>query len=203
MQTDRIAVTSRQDAADEANVEDRSGMGPTPDPASIAAREAAFRQLTQGLLEDSYRLANVILGQPAESRDAVHDAYLRAWRKWPTLRDQSRFEPWFKRIVVNTCRNRLRDGAKRKGPDLDGQVGPIAPDPAARADDRVLVEQALAGLKPDDRVVLALRYYRDLKLDDIAELLDIPTGTVKSRLNKAHGRLRQAIERSQERGQER
>ena len=202
MQTDHSAV-SRQRTARRAPAEEDDGLGSTPDPQSAAAREVAFRQLAQGLLEESYKLANVILGQPAESRDAVHDAYIRAWQKWPTLRDQTRFGPWFKRIVVNTCKNRLRDGAKRQGPDIEAHVGPVAPDPAGRSDDRIVVEQALASLKPDDRVVLALRYYRDLKLGDIAELLDIPTGTVKSRLNKAHDRLRRAIDESQDRGQQR
>lgn len=202
MQTDRSAL-SRQRPAREATVQEEDGLGSTPDPRSAAARETAFRQLAQGLLEDSYKLANVILGRPSESRDAVHDAYIRAWQKWPTLRDQSRFEPWFKRIVVNTCKNRLRDGAKRQGPDIEAHLGPVAPDPAGRSDDRIVVEQALARLRPDDRVVLALRYYRDLKLGDIAELLDIPTGTVKSRLNKAHDRLRRAIDESDERGHQR
>jgi len=156
-------------------------------------RADAFREIAEIHLRDAYRLAGAILGDPTQARDAVHDAFIAGWKKWPSLRDQGRFEWWFKRIVVNTCRNRLRDGAKRCGPDIDTQIGPIAPDPAGRSDDRIVVEQALASLKPDERVVLALRYYKDLKLADIAELLDIPTGTVKSRLNKAHDRLRDAV----------
>ena len=54
-------------------------------------------------------------------------------------------------------------------------------------------EAALARLKPDDRVVLALRYYRDLRIDDIASLLDIPSGTATSRLRAAHQRLREIL----------
>ena len=64
----------------------------------------------------------------------------------------------------------------------------------------MVIEQAMAVLKPDDQIVLALRYYRDLRLAEIAEVLEIPAGTVKSRLNHAHSRLRAAIERRQQGG---
>jgi RNA polymerase sigma-70 factor (ECF subfamily) len=160
-------------------------------------REAAFKRLAEDHLEESYRLANAILGDPSESRDAVHDAFVRGWQQFPTLRDSSRFEWWFKRIVVNTCRNRLRDARQRRASDIATQTAIATPDHASRSHDRVLLEQAIAGLTPDDRIVLALRYYHDLKLDRVAELLDVPTGTVKSRLSKAHQRLRAEMERQQ------
>jgi RNA polymerase sigma-70 factor (ECF subfamily) len=159
-------------------------------------REAAFRRLAEHHIESSYRLANAILGDAAESRDAVHDAFITAWQRWPSLRDPAKFEWWFKRIVVNTCRNRLRDRSVRRAGDITAETVTAGPDALGRSHDRIVIEQALAGLKPDDRVVLALRYYHDLKLDDIATLLDVPTGTVKSRLNHAHARLRAAIERT-------
>ena len=63
--------------------------------------------------------------------------------------------------------------------------------------DRDLVVTALTRLKPDDRIVLALRYYRDLKIDDIAKVLGIPPGTATSRLRNAHQRLRAALETSE------
>jgi RNA polymerase sigma-70 factor (ECF subfamily) len=96
--------------------------------------------------------------------------------------------------VVNTCRNRLRDAKQRRAGDIATATAIASPDHAAHSHDRILVEQALAQLKPDDRIVLALRYYHALTLDQVAELLDIPTGTVKSRLHKAHARLRSSIE---------
>jgi RNA polymerase sigma-70 factor (ECF subfamily) len=167
-------------------------LGPT----AGVEREAAFRRLAERHIESSYRLANAILDDAADSRDAVHDAFITAWQRWPSLRDPEKFEWWFKRIVVNTCRNRLRDRSLRRAGDISAETMIAGPDDLGRSTERVLVEQALAGLKPDDRVVLALRYFHDLKLDDIATLLDVPTGTVKSRLNHAHARLRGAIERS-------
>lgn len=167
--------------------------------AADQARAEAFRRVAEGHLLDAYKLAGAILGDPTESRDAVHDAFIAAWQQWPSLRDQSKFQAWFKRIVVNECRDRLRRSSRRRAEDVDEQVGLRAPDTSGQMHDRLLIEAAIRDLKTDDRIVLALRYYRDLRVDDIATLLDIPTGTVKSRLNHAHARLRAVIERSQPR----
>jgi RNA polymerase sigma-70 factor (ECF subfamily) len=177
-------------------VRDSVAAGQNVGPTAQVEREAAFRRLAERHIESSYRLANAILDDAADSRDAVHDAFITAWQRWPSLRDHARFEWWFKRIVVNTCRNRLRHRSMRRAGDIAAETMIAGPDALGRSHDRIVIEQALAGLKPDDRVVLALRYFHDLKLDDIAALLDIPTGTVKSRLNHAHARLRSAIERS-------
>lgn len=161
-----------------------------------APRSSAFRQLSERHLDRSYRLANIILRDPSEAEDAVHDAFVTAWRKWDSLRDLERFEAWFRRIVVNTCRDRLRRRARVAVLDLAEHRSLAAPDHATSVDDRVLLEQALRSLKPDDQILIVLRYDRDLRLDDIAALLDIPMGTVKRRLHDAHGRLRRALERS-------
>jgi len=164
---------------------------------TVAERADAFRRLADGQLEDSYRLASAILGDPTEARDVVHDAAITAWQRWPSLRDPAKFEGWFKRIVVNTCRDRLRRASRRRTTDLDAQTVASTPDASRVVHDKLQIEQGLARLKPDDRIVLALRYYRDLKVEDIAKVLDIPAGTVKSRLNHAHARLRTAIEQAQ------
>lgn len=163
--------------------------------AGETARAIAFRSLARQHLDASYRLANAILGQPAEAEDAVHDAFITAWRKWESLRDPAKFDAWFKRIVVNTCRDRLRRRTRTTASDIAAHGSLATPDHAGAANDRVLLEQALRQLKPDDQVLIVLRYDRDLKLGDIAELLRIPTGTVKRRLNTAHQRLRSVMER--------
>jgi RNA polymerase sigma-70 factor (ECF subfamily) len=82
--------------------------------------------------------------------------------------------------------------------DVDNEADLQASDALADIEEHIRVEQALARLKPDDQILLALRYYRDLQLDDIAELLGVPTGTVKSRLNAAHGKLRSTLGRPEE-----
>jgi RNA polymerase sigma-70 factor (ECF subfamily) len=160
-----------------------------------SARAIAFRSLARQHLDASYRLANAILGNPAEAEDAVHDAFITAWRKWEDLRDPAKFDAWFKRIVVNTCRDRLRRRTRTATSDISEQGSLATPDHSVAVTDRVLLEQALSHLKPDDQVLIVLRYDHDLKLGDIAELLGIPTGTVKRRLNTAHKRLRSVMER--------
>jgi len=164
------------------------------------ARRVAFRRLAEAHLEECYRLANAILGDPTEARDAVHAAFLRAWQRFSTVRDPARFEWWFKSIVVNICRNRLRHARRHRAGDIADHPTLPVPDHAARSHDRVLVEQALARLEPDDRVILALRFYRDLTVEQIAVLLDVPAGTVKSRLNRALERLRGVVALAQVEG---
>jgi RNA polymerase sigma-70 factor (ECF subfamily) len=163
-------------------------------------RANAFRRVAENSLPDAYRLAGAILRDPAEAEDAVQDAFVKAWLKWSTLRDQSKFEPWFKRIVVNVCRERLRRGARRPSANLAASAGISAPDPSLDVHDRLLLEQSLTQLQPDDRVILALRYYQDLKVDDMAVILGLRAGTVKSRLHRALTRLRAVIESSQRDG---
>ena len=75
------------------------------EPTSERAR--AFLRLADDHLDTAYRLARHILRDPTEAQDATHDAFEQAWRKWSTLRDPARFEHWFDRILVNTCRDRL------------------------------------------------------------------------------------------------
>ena len=164
---------------------------------STAARADAFRRLADVHLDDAYRLASAILGSSSEARDAVHDAFIAAWQAWPSLREPDRFEPWFRRIVVNACRDRLRSSSRRQSILLGSTPQPPTPDPAAGVHDRLLVEAGLARLKPDERIVLALRYYHDLKVEDIAAILGIPAGTVKSRLHHAHARLRVVVDGAQ------
>ena len=161
---------------------------------AIAADKAArFQRLAAENLDANYRLARVILGDRTEAEDAVHDAFVTAWRKWASLRDPGRFQPWFQRIVVNTCRNRLRKASSRRERTIDAGTPPAAPDAYRAIDEREQMSQAFAQLDPDHRIVLTLRYYRDLTVDDIASLLGVRSGTVKSRLHRAQNRMREIL----------
>jgi len=157
-------------------------------------RSAAFLRLADEHLDASYRLARAILRDPAEAQDATHDAFVQAWAKWSTLRDPARFGQWFDRILVNACRDRLRRRSRRQTTDISTEVALAIGDPIGQAHDRDLIGSALATLPPDHRIVVALRYYRDLTIDEIAGRLDIPAGTVQSRLHYALKRLRDLLE---------
>jgi RNA polymerase sigma-70 factor, ECF subfamily len=162
-------------------------------------RAQAFLRLADEHLDAAYRLARAILHDSTDAQDATHDAFEQAWRKWSTLRDPARFEPWFDRILVNTCRDRLRSG-RREPLDISGEVAIASGDPYGQAQDRDLLAKAIAALSPEHRVVVALRYYRDLPVDDIAGRLDIPAGTVQSRLHYALKRLHAALDAVDEEG---
>ena len=158
-----------------------------------SARAAAFTVLADQHLDASYRLAHAIVGDRAEAEDATHDALVQAWRQWPSLRDHSRFEAWFHRILVNTCRNRLRSRNRWRTQDLSSDLDVASGDAIGQSDDRQQMGTALARLSPDHRSVLALRYYLDLPIDEIASRLGIPVGTVNSRLHYALKELRSAL----------
>jgi len=162
-------------------------------------RAAAFNCLADEHLDRAYRLARAILREPAEAEDATHDAFIQAWRKWDTLRDPARFEPWFDRILVNTCRDRLR-APGRQATDISAEVALSTGDHAGRTEGRAVLGSAIAGLSSDHQVVVALRFYRDLTIDDIAARLGIPTGTVQSRLHYALKRLHEAIDGGDSKG---
>ncbi|MEX0630281.1 MAG: RNA polymerase sigma factor [Chloroflexota bacterium] len=161
---------------------------------SEASREQAFLTLADAHLDASYRLAAAILGDRSEAEDATQDALVVAWRRWSQLRDPSRFEAWFHRILVNTCRDRLRQTVRRRSVDLSGELaGPS--DPTAELDDHDQIGRALARLSPDHRIVVTLRYSLDLPIDEIARRLGIPAGTVSSRLHNALRQMRTGVDR--------
>jgi RNA polymerase sigma-70 factor (ECF subfamily) len=163
-------------------------------------RRSAFGRLADEHLDASYRLARAILRDPAEAQDATHDAFVQAWRKWSTLRDPDRFEQWFDRILVNTCRNRLQRASRWQAKDISAEVVAVAGDPFSQTNDRDALGSAMANLSADHRIVVALRYYRDLPVDAIASRLDIPAGTVQSRLHYALKRLHAAMDTADLRG---
>lgn len=157
------------------------------------ARADAFRQLADRHLESSYRLALVIMGQPADAQDATQEAFILAWRKWGTLRDPAKFEYWFDRILVNTCRSRLRSASRWQTRDLSDDLPLTARESYGEVIEREVLFQAMRRLSPDHRVVVALRFYRDLTVEEIAQRTGARPGTVKSRLHHALRQLRELI----------
>lgn len=103
-------------------------------PRVIDLRADAFRRLVDQHLDGAYRLAGVILNDRIEAEDAVHEAAVAAWRGFADLRDPARFDAWFRRILVNECRDRLRDRAKTRRDTAnaaDGGAGLGSCSPAA------------------------------------------------------------------------
>ncbi len=157
-------------------------------------RAAAFARLADGHLARGYRLASVILGSETEAQDAVQDAAVMAWRHFGDLRSGARFDAWFDRILVNGCRDRLRKRGRVRLIDLAGMQEQAGPDGTGGLAERDALRRALAGLPPDQRLVVVLRFYGDLSLDEIAERTGERLGTVKSRLHYALEALRAAYD---------
>ena len=168
----------------------------------VSRRDAAFLLLANEQLDRAYRLARAILHDGVDAQDATHDAFVQAWRKWDSLRDPERFEQWFDRILINTCRNRLRS-SRWHATDISPAMTLVTGDQVSGAEDRQLIAAAIASLSPDHRIVVALRFYRDLTVPDIAARLGVPVGTVQSRLHYALKRLHAAIAPADEQGTDR
>jgi RNA polymerase sigma-70 factor (ECF subfamily) len=150
-------------------------------------------------LDRSFSLARAILLDDGEAEDAVQDACLIAWQRAAALRDPDRFGAWFGRILVNGCRDRLRHRQRQRvraiALQADWREDADGIDPAASTgrSDRDL-DAAFDRLDSDHRIVVLLRFWQDLSLDEIADRLDIPVGTVKSRLHYALRTLRTDLE---------
>ncbi len=159
-------------------------------------REAEFARLVDGGLDHSYHVARLILRNDADAEDAVQDSVMTAWRQWRQLRDYTRFDAWFGRIVVNRCRDRLRRAERTRNVDLSPSLAAGSGD-FERADRRMDMAAAFERLNADQRIAVVLRYWADLTVDDIGKRLGIPPGTVKSRLHHALGRLREELNRAE------
>lgn len=157
----------------------------------VTDRVAAFAALTDRHLDAAYRLAAVILGDAFEAEDAVHDAALTAWRSFGQLREPARFDAWFTRILVNQCRDRLR--ARRRRPVVRSIPDRAGTDAASLVGERDEVAHSLRVLEPDELIVIVLRFWQDLTIDQIADRLGVPSGTVKSRLHHALRRVQAAL----------
>jgi RNA polymerase sigma-70 factor (ECF subfamily) len=174
------------------SMDERVGTAPPAERVGID-RAAAFHRLADLHLDRCYRLAAVVLGNGSEAQDAVHDAFVTAWRRYDSLRDPACLEAWFDRIVVNTCRDRMRHGRRQQARDFSDRGDVAQADATAGLADADVVRCALSRLDPDDQIVLALRYYRDLKVADVAQAMAIHPRAATSRLHRALARLRRSL----------
>lgn len=156
----------------------------------VETAEAMFVRLRQRGLDRCYSLAGYLLGNAAEAEDATQDAMARAWAARRSLRDSDAFEAWLDRIVVNTCMDRMRRRKVVRFVEVDEGQGIPGRDQFHDLLTRVEVGRALDVLTPEQRVVVVLRFWRDLQVDEIARRLGCPEGTVKSRLHSAIEALR-------------
>jgi RNA polymerase sigma-70 factor (ECF subfamily) len=164
-----------------------------------AGETDAFEELVRRTRRDGYRLARRILRRHEDADDALQDAYVKAFRALDRFDAGRPFGPWFLTIVARTALSALRQGKRRAAASLDDPApeggAPLAEriadpgqDPAVM-EERLLVARAFESLSDEHRAVLALRVDADLPYADIAASLEIPIGTVMSRLARAREAL--------------
>jgi RNA polymerase sigma-70 factor (ECF subfamily) len=161
---------------------------------------SALRELVTRWNPRLWRHARHLIGQTDGAADALQDAWLAIVRGLPRLRDPAVFRSWAYRIVSRRCADWIRSKQRDRGiTDAAGTdpVQPSAPVPDAETngDDVTALRQAIRELSVHHRLVLRLHYLDGLSVNEIAAALDIPPGTVKSRLHHARNTLRDALER--------
>jgi RNA polymerase sigma-70 factor, ECF subfamily len=169
----------------------------------------AFNQLVTRWERPIYALAYRTLGREEDARDVVQEAFLRAYRGLRGFKGEAKFSSWLYRITLNLCRDWIR--RERRAPLV--QV-PEGVDPVDLADERVApqesveelvarremsdaVAKAMAELPEEQRTAIMLKEYHGLTFQEIADMLDCPLSTVKTRLYQGLSVLRRRLERRQ------
>lgn len=155
----------------------------------------SYEKLARASADRMYAIAYQISRDADSADDAVQEALVAMWRDIPSLRDASRFEGWTYRLVVRACLQDLRQRRRANVRPLTVEDDrPGTHDMASESATRDQIERGLAALTPEHRAVVALRHLTGLRIDEIAEVLGIPRGTVASRLHHATSALRAAID---------
>ena len=195
----------------------RMGAENDPDDAALVARSqrgdvAAFNCLVERYQESAYGLALRMLGEPETAADVTQDAFLSAFRHIGTFRGAS-FRPWLLRIVSNACYDYWRARARRQTTSLDALVDAEPEDegtgghvPAAMMDEQwdpertalrselvALIQAALLEIPMEQRLALVLSDIQGMSYEEIADVMQTSLGTVKSRISRARGRMRDVL----------
>jgi len=161
----------------------------------------AYAGLVERYQDVAFRIAYVVLGSAAEADDAAQEAFIKAYYALPRFRSGAAFRPWLLQIVANQAKNQRRAGGRRGGLLLRAaaEERPSGDAAASPEMDALLEERrqalltAVNGLRAEDRLVVAYRYFFELSEGEMAGALGCARGTVKSRLSRALARLRQVV----------
>jgi RNA polymerase sigma-70 factor (ECF subfamily) len=154
----------------------------------------AFAALIGAASTRLFALACLILRDTGRAEDATQDAFIRAWRELPRLRDATRFDAWLRRLVVNSCYDQARRTRRRAEVTLLASHDRSVSDGTGAQAESDRVERAFRRLPLDQRSVLVLQHYLELSHAEIAETLSVPIGTVKSRIRYGIAAMRAALE---------
>jgi RNA polymerase sigma-70 factor, ECF subfamily len=162
---------------------------------AMAGDHDAFTELARVSIGRLYVVARLIVRDDGVAEDATQEALVAAWSHLGALRDPDRFDAWLHRLLVRSCyreaeRNRRRESIEVHVPVMEAPVA----DSTTGLADRDQLERGFRRLDTDQRAVLVLHHYLGLSLDEAAEVLGVPPGTVRSRLHRATRAMRAALE---------
>ncbi len=171
-----------------------------------AGEISAFEKLIQDYQKDVFRLALSILDDPDEAEEGAQEAFVAAFRALDSFRADSSFKTWIFSITINICRTRLQ---RRRARDrlnhilyglfyLQSKDNHLPEETIIQNEADAIMQRAIRMLDDKHRLPIILRYYHDLSVAEIAETLNIPQGTVHSRLNTARGQLRRVLKEGPE-----
>ncbi len=165
--------------------------------------QAAFGHLVKLYQRRAYAVAYGFVGNRDDALEIAQESFVKAYKAMNRFDTTMPFYPWLYRIVKNTCLNHIKKRKRRGETSLDGLMdkgvdfatkrrGPRAKAGVAELRDSIAV--SMRGLSPSHREILTLRHVEELSYAEIADVLDIPKGTVMSRLHAARRSLRDALE---------
>lgn len=163
--------------------------------------ESAFESLVHLYEKRVFALAVRMCGNQEDAAEAAQEAFLAAWQGLRFFRGDSSFSTWLYRLTSNACVDLLRKENRHQGPSLDDEtVSAEVPDPTPTPEKAVeqqelrrQIEAGLQTLSPEHREVLILREIQQLSYDEIADVLSLDLGTVKSRINRGRRQLREFL----------
>src|SRR6201996_5187244 len=173
-----------------------------------AGVDQAYEELIQRFQQPVYSVVYRLLGNPNDASDVVQDVFLKIFRSVGSFREQSSLRTWIYRIAVNEAHNHRRWFSRhcRREVSLENEreeqtqvlelaadPGPSPYDQALDSETRTLIEQALTHINPSFRTAVVLRDIENLSYEEIAEILQLSLGTVKSRILRGREALRREL----------
>jgi RNA polymerase sigma-70 factor, ECF subfamily len=158
----------------------------------------AFRALFEAYQDKIYSIALRYSGDPAAAMDIAQDTFLKLMSSIGTFRGESSFDTWLYRLVANRCMDQKRRGRKliplvADLVDAVRAAGESALQKVLRAERAERVQEVIAKLPPEQRIVIVLRYTESLAYEEIADILGCSPGTVASRISRAHKTLERRL----------
>jgi RNA polymerase sigma-70 factor (ECF subfamily) len=173
---------------------------------ALAGEPDAFGEIVRRWERRIFALAFGMLGREEEARDATQETFLAAFRNLRNFRGEAKVSSWLHRIAINQCITRQRRARVRNETALEDEtssaamtaLAPAHESPAQMAESRErteIVRRAVRALPPELREVIVMKEFEELTFQEIADVLDLPLSTVKSRLYTALGQLRMRLEK--------